>query len=223
MNSSNKSILPWILFIPAALFAYIASGYLWEYVSDLIVYILWPNSSKTIGPEDTQLYHEVLNSNIYTFIRSMIYPIISTGAFYFVGIRFFNDDSLKARKALTALLVTIFVHAAVLLTLYILNLESQLNIGLKEVILFLLLIGYFVANFILWYKYFLNKFKDDKVISNEVITRNGNNSKTKFKLPENVKNILTNTLSMIMVIYIIIGHIYFFYALYQYSQENSFL
>jgi hypothetical protein len=153
----------------------------------------------------------------------MINPIISTGAFYFVGIWFFKDDISKARKALTALLVTIFVHAAVSLTVYFLKLESQVNIGFKEVILFLLLVSFFVANFILWYRYFLNKFRDDKIISNEAVSVNNNNTKIKFKLPENVKNILTSTLYVIIKIYIIIGHIYFFYALYQYSQEHSIL
>jgi hypothetical protein len=223
MNSSSKSILPWILFIPTALFAYIASGYIWEYLSDLIIYVLWPNSSKIIGPEDTELFHEVINSNIYTVVRSMINPIISTGAFYFAGIWFFKDDSLQARRALTALLVTIFVHAAIFLTVYILNLESQNNFGIKEVFFFLLLIGYFIANFILWYRYFLKKYKDDSSASNEVIFVNDNNINTTYKLPENVKNTLNSILAIILAIYVVIGHIYFFYALYQYSQEHSFL
>lgn len=217
-----------ILFVPTALLAFHAFSFVWEYLYKLLLYIFLPNSFQ-ISIDNIVLIDEILESNISTLISTIFGLILSTGVYFYIGNLFFKNNQTRARNALITLLVAIFIYETVILTNYLTKIELYYYTGIKVKIFWVVLIIFYIANIILWYRFFMNKYEDkeDKELKSsisfeEIYSKPKIHSEPK-KYQEIIKRYTLGFLQVIAFIYVVVGHIYFFYALYEFSRENSFL
>lgn len=207
--------LRWLLFFPIAFSAGFFIGEFWEKIFDLVVYVFWPNFSRTIGPEDLEFFYSATESNTYNIIRFLTRTMLSTAIYFHSGLLFFKKDE---RSNPINILAGIYILMYFAFLVFLIN--NSLNFQLKIIITAVLLFIIFYYRILRSTYCYENKSKVeiiwDRILEIKWV------STFVYRTKKISYYLFEKTFGIIAAVYVIVAHIYFFVVLYSYWQENGF-
>jgi hypothetical protein len=180
-----------------------------------LVYVFWPTTSRSIGPDDIDFFNSATASNTFLVIKTLTRAMLSAIVYFHSGLIFFRrDEKLKPLNILAGIYLAIYL----ILLLFWGN-DSQ-NLQLKVLLICGTLFVIFYYR-ILRSKYYL---ENNSTIKNlwALILEIPWVSSFLYRTKKIAYYLFEKTFGIIAAVYVVVAHIYFFVVLYGYWQLNGF-
>lgn len=210
----SLSYARWLIFLPIAMLCSFLAGTIWEYIFKGLVYVFWPSTSRSIGPDDINFFNSATASNTFAVLKFLSRVIISMIVYFYSGLFFFDkNEKSKPLKILALFYISLWI---VVIT-GIANIGESRYLILNIIVIFCILIYYRFLRA----QHISSSDSKIKTLTTKLLEI-GWFSSIIYKTKKIAYYLFEKIGMVLLVVYVVVAHIYFFVVLYGYWQKNGF-